>query len=500
MATYNYNNTITQVDNATINFELLNVVPPTTVVTSVTYSRFTNQITGVIANMAASFPSNPLPNSYNLTSTVAGMGSVFGDSVYRYESNWNYTNISPPVNDDYESDDYFLVCTAIDAAILALPSTTGMQIARKDFLVFLRNGIQNYFDAADYTNANLYIEYIGIALTELEAADYPLLANTFVLSATDDFTVSVGAYTPLGGAVVTQGGWYNIIINTLTEVEYPYTWDFNYTAGGSNVVSNTGDYPDGVYTNLSSQMWFGSQFGVKGVRNSSSTKYALVTTTIDNQIQLFEDNYDPDNTAEAIALADLQSLQTQIAAAYAAEDYDLTNELIAQAQAILANGLSREISAALTSDADMNVFFTVPPAMPVGTYTTSTSTITNTLTGVAFTFDGFPLSASDLTQLLNSETLGFGADFPDGTYQIVVPFYVDGLLFTAECYLVVTTDWQCCIDKAAGKKCGKLNTALMQANLTNAVRIVALYSDVNTANALISEGNRECSSCGCGCS
>jgi len=97
MATYNYNNTITQVDNATINFELLSVVPPTTVVTSISYSRFTNQITGVIANMAASFPSNPLPNDYNLTSTAAGMGSVFGDSVYRYESSWNYTNISPPV-------------------------------------------------------------------------------------------------------------------------------------------------------------------------------------------------------------------------------------------------------------------------------------------------------------------------------------------------------------------------------------------------------------------
>ena len=105
-----------------------------------------------------------------------------------------------------------------------------------------------------------------------------------------------------------------------------------------------------------------------------------------------------------------------------------------------------------------------------------------------------------LNNRLNSEELGFGVDFPDGVYQIVVTWLVDGLLFTAECYLVVTTDWQCCIDKAAGKKCGKLNTALMQANLTNAVRMVALYSDVNTANALISEGNRECSTCGCGCS
>jgi hypothetical protein len=324
--------------------------------------------------------------------------------------------------------------------------------------------------------------------------------STIVLTTTSSVTADIPADTGYVSTYIDEGGWYNVLTNTLTLVEYPYIWEFNIQVDSSKLITNTGIFPDGVYKNYSSEILVGLLFVNTVAFVIAPTSYLLVTTTIDNQIQLFEDNYDPDNTAEAIALADLQSLQTQIAAAFAAEDYDLTNELIAQAQAILANGLSREISAALTSDADMNVFFTVPPAMPVGTYTSSTSTITNTLTGVAFTFDGFPLSASDLTQLLNSETLGFGADFPDGTYQIVVPFYVDGLLFTAECYLVVTTDWQCCIDKAAGKKCGKLNTALMQANLTNAVRIVALYSDVNTANALISEGNRECSSCGCGCS
>jgi hypothetical protein len=228
-----------------------------------------------------------------------------------------------------------------------------------------------------------------------------------------------------------------------------------------------------------------------------NTSYLLVTTTIDNQIQLFEDNYDPNNTAEAIALAALQSLQTQIAAAFVAQNYTLVNSLIEQAQAILENGLSIELFAALTSDNLMNVYF---DALPSGTYTNPTGVITNTLTGVSFTFDGFPSSNLDLATVLNSETLGFGADFPDGVYQVQVQFFVDGLLFTCLCYLVVTTDWQCCIDKAVGKKCGKLNTALMQANLTNAVRIVAVYSDVNTANALISEGYRECSGCGCGCS
>ena len=296
-----------------------------------------------------------------------------------------------------------------------------------------------------------------------------------------------------------SGGWYNILTNTLSLVEYPYTWNF-VTPSQTINVDQVSDYPDGVYTNYSSNIvYFDAGLGQTAKLNEG-TSYLLVTTTIDNQIALFQANYDSTITAEAIALAELLQLQTDIATAFAANDYTETNALIAEAQAILANGLSRGISAALTSDADMSVYFTVPPAMPVGTYTNGSIEITNTLTGVVFIYDGFPTDAADLTQALNSEDLGFGADFPDGVYQIVVTFYVDGLLFTAECYLVVTTDWQCCIDKAAGKKCGKLNTALMQANLTNAVRLVAVYSDVNTANALISEGYRECSGCGCGCS
>jgi len=173
------------------------------------------------------------------------------------------------------------------------------------------------------------------------------------------------------------------------------------------------------------------------------------------------------------------------------------NSLIAQLQVLLAEGVSIDLFANLTAPENMVVYF---EALPAGTYTGGTGTIENTLTGVSSTFDGFPSENTDLTTVLNSETLDFGEDFPDGVYQLTVNFYVDGLLFTSMCYLVVTTDWQCCIDKAVGKKCGSLNTALMQSNLTNAVRIVDVYSDVNTANALIKEGNRLCGGCGCGCS
>jgi len=448
-------------------------------------------ITGDDYSLIGSFPATPLPDEIDLTSTTGGFGAIFGDSVYSYEG------ILLSGGDLYGALDYLLVATTIDEDISALPITPPIDLARKTYVQSLRTQIDTFFGAGSYPSANNYIQYIEKAIIALAAADYPFTSNTFVLTSTDEFTITIGAYTPLGGSVVSQGGWYNIITNTLTEVEYPYTWNFNYTTGGSNVVTNTVDYPDGVYTNLSSQMWVGSIFGTKDVRNSSQTKYALVTTTVDAQVTLYGANYDPGNAAEAIAYADMQSLQTQIDAAFADEDYTLTNELIAQLQALLANGVSITVLARLSSNSEMLVYF---ETLPTGTYTTPTGTITNTLSGISFTFDGFPTDNEDLTTILNSETLGFGTDFPDGTYQVVVNFYLNGLLFTSSCYLVVTTDWQCCIDKAVGKKCGNLNVALMQSNLTNAVRIVALYSDVDTANALIKEGNRLCSGCGCGCS
>lgn len=481
MPTFGYTTVITQIDDSTINFAISGALTPIVPVTST----FTNQRTSVVANMVASFPYDPLPNSYDLDSTVAGMGAVFGDSVYRCIGSFTRGG------DTYNSDDYFLVTTNIDAGIAAMPTTTPAEIARKAYLVDLRQDIQDEFDAANYTDANLYI---GAATSYLDFLTNASVAVTATLSAPNDMDVDISV---LAFTYAYWGGWYNALTNTLTSVVYPYTLNFDPNNGATYTVVNPTDYPDGVYENYMSVL---GSISATDANLFYGTGYALVTTTIDNQIALFQANYDANITAEAIALADLLQLQTDIATEFAANDYAQTNILIAEAQAILANGLSRGISAALTSDADMSVYFTVPPAMPVGTYTDGSIEITNTLTGVSFTYDGFPTDAADLTQALNSEDLGFGADFPDGVYQIVVTFYVDGLLFTAECYLVVTTDWQCCIDKAAGKKCGKLNTALMQANLTNAVRLVAIYSDVNTANALISEGNRECSGCGCGCS
>lgn len=491
MADINYTTVLSLTDES--NILLSNPTPPPTTFTAPALedSTLTNMITGDDYLMTSSqFPTSPLPCTFTLNSVTGGFGATYGDSVYRYDG-------AIALTDDYITEAYLLVTTAIDAGIPLMPQTTGREIENYNQALIIRAGIQNYFDAENYTDANKYIIFLTNLLTDLSSG------GALVPVATLPASVTINTEIADTTSVFPEAfGYYNVLTNTLTLVEYPYTWEFtpNSASPQDNDTTQPTLYPDGVYTDYVSVLCTFDDSGNYPALLNEGTGYLLVTTTVDNQIDLFEANYDPDNTAEAIALAELQSLQTSWIAAFESENYTAANELIAQAQAILANGLSRPLSAALTSDADMTVFFTVPAAMPVGTYTTSTSTITNTLTGVAFTFSGFPADDEDLVKALNSETLGFGADFPDGVYQIVVPFYVDGLLFTGECLLPITTDWQCCIDKAAGKKCGKLNTALMQANLTNAVRMVAVYSDVNTANALISEGNRECSSCGCGCS
>lgn len=504
MATYTYTNSSALISPSTIRTTVPVLPPDPFTLPSAFYNNYIqntrNLSTYLTYNTGTAFPdfSAPFPQTFDWVCPIGEDNYPnFADAVYDIFCQQNDDSFNSFENDTV--DRYFLVTTAIDAGIAALPITTGAEIARKAYLVNRRQAMQVTFNAGNYILTNSLIDYIEAALIVLNSGVEDNPPSTIVLTTPSSITANIPIYTSLAPTYITQGGWYNVLTNTLTTVEYPYTWNFLLPVNSTNIITNPTVYPDGVYQNYSSQILIGT-FPPVVAFVVAPISYLLVTTTIDNQIQLFEDNYDPNNTAEAIALAELLQLQIDIATAYAANDYTETNALIAQAQAILANGLSRSISAGLTSDADMSVFFTVPPAMPVGTYTEGAGTITNTLTGVAFTFDGFPLDSTDLTQSLNSEELGFGVDFPDGVYQIVVTWLVDGLLFTAECYLVVTTDWQCCIDKAVGKKCGKLNTALMQANLTNAVRIVALYSDVNTANALISEGNRECSSCGCGCS
>jgi len=438
------------------------------------------------------------PYTINLTSDNAGFGSEYNDGVYQYIGSFD----DAVAGNTYESESYLLVTYGIDAAMAAWPTTTGRQQATLDWAETKYAEMQGFFTAEDYVETNRDV----LILRAIIVRPYTQMASldgTLVNTDNTDLEVSLDpvSFTFLEG-------YYNQIENTLTGDLSEFTWEFDATNVATqthNLVPSdmgyTSVFLDGVYKSyISALLWVDDgdyDINVNSGRLFFGNYYALITTTIDTQIALFEANVQAGDTAGQIALAELLANQTAWAAAYADEDYDTTNDLLAASQAILANGLTVELFASLASKSTMTVYF---ESLPSGVYTNATGLIQNTLTGVEFSFDGFPASNLDLTTILNSETLGFGTDFPDGVYQITVNFYVDGLLMTGMCYLAVTSDWQCCIDKAAAKKCGSLNTALMQANLNKAVRAVNVYSDINTANALISEGNRECSGCGCGCS
>ena len=438
------------------------------------------------------------PYTTNLTSDNAGFGSEYNDGVYQYVGSFDDAD----AGNTYESEAYLLVTYGIDAAMAAWSTTTGRQQATLDWANDKYAEMQDYYTAENYVETNRDI----LILRAIIVRPYTQMASldgSLVNTDNTDLEVNLD---PVSFTFLES--YYNQIENTLTGDLSEFTWEFdatNVSTQTHNLVPSdmgyTSVFLDGVYKSyLSALSWVDDgdyDINVNSGRLFFGNYYALITTTVDDQVTLYGENYDPDNTAEAQAYAEMQDLQTQIAAAFADEDYELTNTLISQLQALLANGVSIELFAALTSKSTMNVYF---EALPSGAYSNATGIIQNTLTGVSFTFDGFPASNLDLATILNSSTLGFGTDFPDGVCQITVNFYVDGLLMVGMCYLAVTSDWQCCIDKAAAKKCGSLNTALMQANLNKAVRSVNVYSDVNTANALISEGNRECSGCGCGCS
>jgi hypothetical protein len=487
MATIPYITELTLVDESNIS---LNSLPPPTSFggLNLTLSTMQNMITNHTYSLISYFPTSPLPSTDTLNSVTGGFGTTFGDSVYHYQG-------SIEIGDDYIGNDYLLVTTAIDAGIPLMPQTTGREIATYNAAVVIRQDIQDFFDATNYTDANIWIIYLTNLLAGTSGGG---TFTSVVDTLPSDDTINVEIADTLN-CFPDSFGYYNVITNTLTAVEYPYTWAFtpNSAVAQDNDVINLVLYPDGVYSNYISVLTTFDDSGNYPALINFNTSYLLVTTTVDNQISIYGAEHDPLNEAEAAAYAEMLANQAAWIVAFAANDYTETNTLIAATQALLEEGVSIELNAALSSVSDMVVSF---DALPAGTYTAGTGTIENTLTGVDFTFDGFPTSNLDLSTILNSDTLGFGADFPDGVYQLTVNFYVDGLLFTSMCYLVVTTDWQCCIDKAVGKKCGNLNTALMQSNLTNAVRIVDVYSDVNTANALIKEGNRICGGCGCGCS
>ena len=491
-----YTTVITQVDDSTINFAIPSVTPSVTNIVPVD-SFFTNMITSVIENMGGAFMTSPLPNSYNLTSTVAGMGSVFGDSVYRCQGSFEAGL------DTYSCDDYFLVTTAIDAAILALPYVTDAEIARKDYIVALRAEVSVNFAAAAYSTANAKIEALTEFLFNLTTENLTFVAT---LPSADQITLT-GSNSFLTTYI---GGWYNVLTNTLTAVEYPYTWNFT-TPSQSKNVTQTFDYPDGVYLNYSSALVAYVSISNTG-KLYGGLSYVLVTTGITAGITAWQSAYDQlvnptqtqidDNTFLDGALAAIQ-------AAYDAQLYNDTNDLIAQVQAILSGGIgiAMYLNLATTGtkaykEQNMLNYF-LSGSLPSGTYSNQDSTLTNTITNEAWSFpSAYPANATDYTEILNSNDLATVSKWTDAVYRSNVEFNIGSTFYQCLGYCLVLTSMNCVITKLtqSADSCKSLQKQLGKLVSLRQMAIESFNAGNFTgANSAINKFNNVTSTCNCGC-
>jgi len=497
-----YTTVITQVDDSTINFAIPSVTPSVTNIVPVD-SFFTNMITSVIENMGGAFMTSPLPNSYNLTSTVAGMGSVFGDSVYRCQGSFEAGL------DTYSCDDYFLVTTAIDAAILALPYTTGVQIAQKDYMISLRAQVDTFFNAANYSDANTYIEYIEVLLVVIPTGADPIDSSVSLTTASTA-TAIIDPYIP-GPTGEIEGAWYNTLTNTLTGTVLPYTWNWDIEAGGSNVINNITIFSDGVYLNFVSNLWAGT-FPPKTGFEFEGISYMLVTTTITAGITSWQVAYDQlvnptqtqidDNTFLDGALAAIQ-------AAFDAELYTQANALITQVQAILSGGIgiAMYLNLATTGtkaykEQNMLNYF-LSGSLPSGTYSNQDSTLTNTITNEAWSFPStYPANSTDYTEILNSNDLATVSKWTDAVYRSNVEFNIGSTFYQCLGYCLVLTSMNCVITKItqSADSCKSLQKQLGKLVSLRQMAIDSFNAGNFTgANSAINKFNNVTSTCNCGC-
>lgn len=503
MATYTFNPTFTLADPSTIDLSLSTLLSPMP----------NNQISrvGVVTNLRTGsyfdfsdpigsfFPwknqmSAP-PYTKTLTSSLFTIPMVtFDDAVYKYEGFFE----DSIAGNDYTSTEYLLVTQNIDAGILTMPQTTIRQIATYNYAVSLRQSIQNYFDAADYTNANIYITYCynvvynlstGGALSPIATLPSGTIINIEILDSTVVFPFC--------------GGYSNYLRNTLTSTDYEYTWNFTPDSAvpQNHNVTQTFTYPDGVYYCYSSAISTFDNEGDYPALLSEGFDYLLVTTTIQSQIDIFETNHNPNDPAQVALLAQLQEALALVNTLYEEEDYEGANDQILVVEELLAeatmcSGLTMALATGTTNQ--MVLTYT---ALPAGVYTNQTGTLTNSLTGEEYTFTGFPADSSDNQLILNSNDIGAGSSFPDGVWQATVTF-VDDATFQCTAYALVVTNARCCVRKTQAKSATCKNLTGKAEELSSWLETAIdefNYSAYSVSNGFIKKINAVCSSCGCGC-
>lgn len=435
------------------------------------------------------------PYTISLASTVAFSVAEYEDSVYKINSEFDDATGG---NYYLSFSSYLLVTTAIDAGILLMPQTTIREIATYNYAVSLRQEIQDLFDAGDYTNTNIYIDYCYNVVYDLSAGGGFLVLPT--LPSPQTINISL----PETSAVFPMcGGYANYLENTLTSTEYEYTWEFTPTLATpqNHNVTQTFNYPDGVYFCYSSVISTFDDEGNFPALLNWGEGYILVSSSIESQIELFQNNYNPNDPAQAALLVELNDAYALMLSLFNAEDYEGANTQIEAIQFLLegvtvCNGLSASLVAGTTNQIVLSY-----PSLPVGIIAEQSGTIINSLTGEEYVFTGFPANDTNTQLILNSNDLGAGVSFSDGVWQISNTFVVDAT-FQCTTYALVVTNARCCVRKAQARS-ATCKTLTGRAEELSSWLETAIdefnYSAYSVSNGFIKKINAVCSGCGCGC-
>lgn len=503
MATITFNPSFTLTDPSTISLYLAALVPlPNEQIDRaaiVTNLRTFNNI-NFESPLASFFPSRiqlgAPPYTKTLSSSVFSIPmATFDDGVYRYDGFFDDTI----GGNSYTSTEYLLVTQNIDAAIPLMPQTTFREIANYNYAISLRQDIQDFFDAADYNNANAYINYCFEIINDNISTGGGLSPVATLPSAT---TINIELPDTLSVFPIC-GAYVNYVSNTLTLTDYEYTWNFTPSSSTSQDYNVTQPfiYPDGVYYCYSSVISTFDNEGSYSPLLNQGEAYVLVTTTIQNQVDLFVNNYNPNDPEQVALLADLQQGLATIAGLYTEGNYEGANEEIVVVQELLANavmctGLNMVLAAGTTDE--MVLTYT---SLPEGEYTEQTGTLTNSITGETYTFTGFPANSSETQLILNSNDIGAGSKFSDGVWQATIT-YINGATFQCTAYALVVTNARCCTRKTQAKSgtCKNLMGKAEELSLWLETAISEFnYGSYGASNNYIKKINAVCSSCGCGC-
>jgi hypothetical protein len=501
MATYTFNPSFTLTNSTTIDLYLASLSPlPSAqtdtagVVTNLRNSSYIDFSTPAPSFFPSISQMTAPPYTKSLSSSAFSTPmATFDDGVYRYDG---YFDDLP---NSYTSTEYLLVTQNIDAGILSMPQTTLREIATYDYAVALRQDIQDYFDAADYTNANKYITYCLNVILNLSSGG----ALSPVATLPSGTTVNIELPDTSAVFSYIYGGYSNFLENTLTSVNYEYTWDFTpeIATPQNHNITQTFDYPDGVYRCYSSVI---SSFETEGdypALLNEGQDYLLVITSIQSQVDIFESNHNPNDPAQVALLEDLQEQLALVTTYFNEENYEGANDQIIVVQELLTqvtvcSGLTMTLGAGTTNQ--MVLTYTT---LPSGVYENQSGTLSNTLTGEEYTFTGFPADSSDNQLILNSNDIGAGSSFSDGVWQASVTFTVEAT-FQCTAYALVVTNARCCVRKTQAKG-GTCKNLMGKAEELSAWLETAIdefnYEAYSVSNGFIKKINAVCSSCGCGC-